>query len=130
MTKTTKPDNVEPDVFAGDPFDPEFVEAVQAVEAQKEGTEDDKVRAYIARRANAYKAVFRPGNRTQDDINIVLVDLMKFCRAHATPFDKDARLQDVLIGRGEVFYRIQSQTRLDSDTLFMLLTDAKAKIER
>jgi hypothetical protein len=125
--KTEKPDNVEPDIFAGDPFDPEFVEAVQTKEKANAGRGDADVLAYIARRANAYKAVFRPGSRTQDDIDIVLTDLMVFCRAMQAPWDDNSRKQDALVGRSEVFYRIKSQTRLDADTLFLMLTDAKTR---
>jgi len=120
----------EPDIFDGDPFDPEFVSAVQEQEQKTVETQDEGVKAYIARRARAYKAVFTAGERTQSDIDIVLADLLVFTRAMSTPWHDNQRKQDALIGRGEVFYRIKSNARLDNDTLFLLLTDAKTKMER
>lgn len=121
---------VEPDIFEGDPFDPEFVRAVQAKEQEQVDTQDEGVKAHIARRARAYKAVFTAGERTQSDIDIVLTDLLVFTRAMSTPWHDNPRKQDLLIGRGEVFYRIKSNARLDNDTLFLLLTDAKTKMEK
>lgn len=116
----------EPDIFAGDPFDPEYVQAMETKAYEQVGEQDDEVKAYIANKARAYRAVF--GNMTPE-VRTVLTDLMLFCRAMDTPFHEVPRKQDMLIGRGEVFYRIKSYSRLDNDTLFLLLTDAKTKMK-
>lgn len=120
----------EPDVFEGDPFDPEFVRKVE--KAEREGVEDsdEKVKTYVARRANAYKAVFKAGKRSQADIDIVLTDLAAFCRSEETRYHPDRTLSDMLEGRAEVFYRIRNYVRLSADTLYLMLTDAKTKIEQ
>ncbi len=116
----------EPDIFAGDPFDPEYVQAMEVKAYEQVGEQDDEVKAYIANKARAYRKVF---NILDPDVRTVLTDLMVFCRAMDTPFHEVPRKQDMLIGRGEAFYRIKSYSRLDNDTLFLLLTDAKTKMK-
>lgn len=50
----------------------------------------------------------------------VLVDLARFCRADENTFHKDPRLSDVLVGRREVWLRIQKHLRLTPDQLYAI----------
>lgn len=75
----------------------------------------DKRRAFLERRAQAYRSVF-----SGPDGEIVLADLMAFCRARASTFHPDARLAAALDGRREVFLRIQEYTQLSDDDLWAL----------
>lgn len=118
---STEPD----DIFEGDPFDPEVVRATENKTYESAQNESDAAKAWLATRKQAYMAVFNPGNRTQGDIDIVLKDLGLFCRAMETRYAPDETRRNMLEGRAEVFYRILSHTRLDTDTLFRMLTDAK-----
>lgn len=69
-------------------------------------------------RAQAYKRVFATDNQ---DVQVVLKDLMKFCRVVESTFHPDARLAAQLDGRREVFLRIQQHTQLSQDQLWLLL---------
>ena len=76
-----------------------------------------RVEAYLARKQLAYKRKFAP---TCQDTDVVLGDLAKFCRAGETPFHKDERMHYVLIGRQEVWLRIQQYLNLPLDKLYEL----------
>lgn len=67
------------DVFDGDPFDPAVVAAAETANYEETNTEDEAVKAYIRRRANAYRAVFAEAT---PELNFVLADLARFCRAY------------------------------------------------
>jgi len=69
-------------------------------------------------RALAYQRVFDPANR---DVQLILKDLMKFCRAMESTFHPDARLAAQLDGRREVFLRVMQHTKLSQDQLWVLL---------
>ena len=73
---------------------------------------------FLASRANAYKRVFPLDNK---DVEFVLKDLMKFCRAIESTYATDPRDAARLDGRREVFLRIQSHTKMSQDQLWALL---------
>ena len=77
-------------------------------------------------RKYAYQLVFDKENKYTQ---AVLRDLAKFCRAHETCFG-DAKTQDLLEGRRQVWLRIQQYLKLSEDELIELhkvkeLTGAK-----
>ena len=107
-----------------DPFDPELTAHAEKLEASAVEDESDKQRQFLARRREAYRRVFTPGNTEQADIDIVLNDLARFCRAYTPSYDmRDgehaSKLQDFKEGRREVFYRIIDHTQLGFDTLYV-----------
>lgn len=48
----------------------------------------------------------------------VLYDLAKFCRADENTYNPDPRLSDILVGRREVWLRIQKHLNLTPDQLY------------
>lgn len=78
-----------------------------------------KLRDFISYRRNAYVKTF-----TGPVADIVLEDLARFCRAHATTFSVDARAHAVAEGRREVWLRIQNQLRLTDEQLWALYPPA------
>lgn len=78
----------------------------------------DKVRDLLFRRQRAYRAIFdTPAGRE------VLVDLARFCRAHESTFNPEARISAQLDGRREVWLRIAQHLNLDPDTLWALYNE-------
>lgn len=75
-----------------------------------------KARDYLFSRQIAYRQVFKPSLATET----VLADLAKFCRAHETTFQPDARLHAQLEGRREVWLRIASHLNLSPEELWKL----------
>lgn len=112
-------DGDEPEV---DFFDP----AVQLEQEAKRrvATEDNAEEAHrlLRRRQEAYTRVFVHGAPMGDDVDVVMKDLAKFCRAYDSTFHVDSRVHAMLEGRREVFMRIMDYTRLDHDTLFVKYT--------
>lgn len=115
-----------------DQFDPADLEQAE-LKAKKdlEGI-DDLAKRWIERRRLAYAHVFTPGKRNQGDIDIVLCDLMYFCKVWVPTYNvADGQHADVLSrmkeGRREVFQRIKDFSRLDSDALMLKYTDATTK---
>lgn len=120
------------DFIDADAFDPEVVAAIDDHMDDQQASANDAVRQMLGRRKQAYAAVFQPGERTQADINIVLNDLMWFCRVWQPTFDKRdgehaATLSHIKEGRREVFQRIKDFSLLDSDALLLKYTDATTK---
>lgn len=74
---------------------------------------------YIRGRRQDYQLTFP---RNSPSAQRVLQDLAKFCRANDTVYHEDQRLTDVLIGRQEVFRRIQNHLNLSSEDLYRLAT--------
>lgn len=77
---------------------------------------DDGVKI-LRGRAQAYQRVFL---RKGADTDKVLVDLAKFCRAHASTFHVQQSASDRLDGRREVWLRIQHHLQLTDDQLWTL----------
>lgn len=128
MTRQAEPG----DFIDADHFDPEVLAAAEAAQQRAEAAPLQNAKALLAARARAYKAVFTEGKRTQDEIDIVLIDLMWFCKMWIPSYDiRDGEHASELAkrkdGRREVFTRIKDFTRLDPDALLMKYTDATTK---
>lgn len=105
-----------------DPFD-QAAEARKAAEGQDEATlEAERVRNALRYRMEAYRRVFS-GKAAEGDIEAVTNDLKTFCRAEASTFHTDDRVQVLLTGRQEVWLRIMDHTRLDLDTMYLKYTN-------
>lgn len=77
----------------------------------------ERAQRWLRTRRFAYRAVFQGGTA---DHQIVLEDLAKFCRAHASTFHPDARIADRLDGRREVWLRIAQHLQLTEEQLWDL----------
>ena len=77
----------------------------------------EKLREFLSQRRNAYLRLFNLENR---DVQFVLQDLAKFCRAHESTFHPDERTHALLEGRREVFQRIQQHLNLTEEELWSL----------
>lgn len=117
----------EGDVIDIDQFDPAVIAAAQTQDYEKTVEQTDELRAYIARRKRAYAAVFK---KNDSDVQFVLNDLAAFAKAYQSRFHLNDRIQNVIEGRAEVYYRIVDYTRQDSDTLYLKLTAARIKQEK
>lgn len=69
----------------------------------------------LRHRAAHYRDVFLGHGKSTD---AVLKDLSIFCRAHQTSFHENQRMTDVLIGRQEVWLRIQTHLKLNEEELW------------
>ena len=76
-----------------------------------------QLKLFLANRRLAYKRIFLGHGIDTDD---VLRDLARFCRAHASTFNPDARVAAQLDGRREVWTRIQHHLQLTDDELWDL----------
>lgn len=74
-----------------------------------------RVKEFLMRRRTAYVRVFDGPNA-----ELVLADLMKFCRANETAFRLSDRETALLEGRREVWLRIQHHLQLSPDQLWKL----------
>lgn len=81
---------------------------------------------WIRRTKRAYQLTFPRNGQAQQ---IVLQDLARFCRANETVFNTDQRLTDVLIGRNEVWKRIQDYLNLSSEDLYQLRTGQQLNLK-
>lgn len=77
----------------------------------------EKLREFLNHRRNAYRRLLNLDNR---DVQFVLEDLAKFCRAHESTFHPDERTHALLEGRREVFNRIQQHLNLTEEELWSL----------
>ena len=77
----------------------------------------EQARTLLWNRSLAYQRIFL-GHGT--DTDEVLSDLAKFCRASETTYHVDQRLSDVLIGRREVWIRLQHHLNLTEEQLWSL----------
>lgn len=115
-----------------DPFDPADLDRAMEEFENVKDEDEDKIRRQLERRRLAYTNVFTAGQRSQGDIDIVLADLMWFCRARLPTYDiKDGIHAEELAkrkeGRREVFNRIEDFARLDFDALLLMYTNATTK---
>jgi plasmid maintenance system antidote protein VapI len=73
---------------------------------------------YLFKRRRAFKRVL---NLQDPDVQLILADLAKFCRAHAsTTSVAGDRASAVLDGRREVWLRIQHHLNLSEEELWTL----------
>jgi hypothetical protein len=77
----------------------------------------EDLREYLRQRRYAYKRIF---NLDDHDVQFILKDLAKFCRAHESTFNPDERTHALLEGRKEVFLRIQQHLNLTEEQLWSL----------
>lgn len=77
----------------------------------------ERAREFLFKRRRAYQRVLDKNNK---DVELILRDLSKFCRAHETTHNPDQRLSAVLEGRREVWLRIQQHLNLTEDELWSL----------
>lgn len=104
-------------------FDP--MEQMRAEAEARRHVEDGTHEAgrLLERRALAYRRVFS-GQPQDDDVDVVMLDIAKFCRGFNPTFHPDQRVHALLEGRREVFLRIMDFTRLDHDALLRKYTGA------
>lgn len=77
----------------------------------------DKLRAFLLGRAGSYRRVF---NQESLDVQAVLRDLARFCRASTSTGHVDPHVAARLDGRREVWLRIQHHLQLDNESLWRL----------
>lgn len=107
-----------------DEFDPEYQIKVEQEAKEQNVSNSEAARKIVERRAVAYRRVFSEGERTQADIDIVLMDLAWFCKEYSPSINVlDGNMYDAFMkikeGRREVFNRIKEHTLLREDTLFL-----------
>jgi len=78
----------------------------------------DKIKDVIFNRQRHYRLTFDNASGRE-----VLLDLARFCRAHESTFNPDARVAAQLDGRREVWLRIQQHLEMDSETLWSLYNE-------
>lgn len=111
-----------------DMFDPEVATSVEDTVYEAKVVEDERVVSFLRRRKEAFARVFSEGATTADDIEFVLQDLAHFCRAYEPTFHAtNPKIQDLLEGRKEVYYRIVEHLRLSHDDLLVKHTSAQIK---
>jgi hypothetical protein len=82
-------------------------------------TADDLAERLVRRRNEAYTRVFTAGvAASQDDINIVLVDLCRFGRVYEIAAKDPNWPLEILEGRRHVVLRIMEFAKLKTETLF------------
>lgn len=77
----------------------------------------ERAKALLRSRKQAYQTVF---DRKDIDVDIVLRDLAKFCRATESTFNPDPQTAALLEGRKEVWLRIQKYVHVPLDDLWEL----------
>lgn len=77
----------------------------------------EHTKRFLAGRAGSYRRTFP---KEKGDAQRVLKDLASFCRAHETVFRPTERETGILIGRQEVWLRIQQHLKLTDDELWAL----------
>lgn len=80
----------------------------------------DKIKEFLRSRKQSYRQVFYGNNNNEPSIPgaVVLDDLAKFCRAHESAFHKDDRATLIMMGRQEVWLRIQHQLNMTDAQLW------------
>jgi hypothetical protein len=74
--------------------------------------------------SEAYDRVFLGSTAGQ----MVLRDLARFCRAMETIYDPDPRKTDILIGRNEIWKRIQDHLNLTPAELYDIYGDRRIRL--
>ncbi len=76
----------------------------------------DEMKSILRLRKSAYQQTFDGHGAPRQ----VLIDLARFCRATESVFHPNESMKNVLIGRNEVWLRIQQHLNLSSEELFQL----------
>lgn len=108
-----------------DPLSPTAVEEGEQQALQERSEAEVQARNYVLARKEAYVRVFSGLNATPADAELVLGDLMRFCRGRETPWDADQRVHALLTGRNEVYTRIIQHTTLSLDDLYAIVSGDK-----
>jgi hypothetical protein len=108
-----------------DPFDPVQADRANLKIYETAIDADEQLQQFLQARKQAYANVF--GKRDDPYVQFVLEDLARFAKAFQPPFNPDQRIQDVLIGRAEVFWRIFDHSHLTVEDLYRKYTDAHLK---
>lgn len=115
------------DFIEGDPFDPQDIDYAEIERQEELGEVNDKTRAFLNARQQAYQAVFK-GTADAWQVQLVMLDLANFCRAYRPTFHAtNSKVQDLLEGRREVWQRIMDHTRLSNEALFLKYSDVYPK---
>ncbi len=77
----------------------------------------ERARAFLFGRRDAFRRTFHLDNA---DNRVVLEDLARFCRAHASTGHLDSHIAARLDGRREVWLRIQQHVNLTDEQLWKL----------
>lgn len=104
-------------LYVYDPSPLKSAEERTAAQAQVDA--DTAAEQAIRKRRVAYQRIFVLGMGTPDDVELVMLDIARFCRGFESTFGEDERTQSRLDGRREVFLRIMDFTRLDYDELMI-----------
>lgn len=120
------------DFIEHDPFDPAMLEQFERALKEKQELAPDEAKQMLERRRLAYTRVFTAGERTQEDIDVVLADLAWFCKFTVPTYDiRDGEhaleLSKRKEGRREVFNRVFQFARLRLEPLLLMYTDATTK---
>ncbi len=77
---------------------------------------------FLIGRTGAYRRLFNTENQ---DARTVMLDLARFCRAHASTAHPNSHMAARLDGRREAWLRIQQHLELDNETLWQLYDGRK-----
>jgi len=78
-----------------------------------------QVKEWLLTRKQSYRRVFLgDGGDPSIPGGAVLEDLARFCHAHESAFHKDERATLIMLGRQEVWLRIQHQLNMTDDQLW------------
>ncbi|SOD41328.1 Bbp19 family protein [Nitrosovibrio sp. Nv4] len=75
----------------------------------------ERLKDFLKGRAGSYRRVF---NKESVDVDAVLTDLAKFCRANASTAHPDPHMAARLDGRREVWLRISEHLNLSTEDLY------------
>jgi hypothetical protein len=111
-----------------DLFDPEIADKIDALHEKEARDNEKQILGLLTRRKQAYTSVFTAGNRSQEDIDYVLNDLIWFCKVYVPAYDISEgvhanELSKRKEGRREVFLRILDFAKLKTETLFLKKTE-------
>lgn len=101
---------------AADPFNPDSVAIAEGVSRQRTQEDGDKTIRLLRVRQEAYARVFK-GAAMPGDAEIVMSDLMRFCRGDQSAYHDNERVHVLLTGRQEVYLRIKDHTTLPLEQL-------------
>lgn len=81
---------------------------------------------FIRGRKQDYQLTF---SRNSPAAQRVLRDLAKFCRANETVYNPDEKMTYVLIGRNEVWKRVQDNLNLTAQDLYQISTGQQLNLK-
>lgn len=100
-----------------DQFDPEVIASESTAESKLVDDHERELRAVMEIRRLAYAAVFNAGAPSREQRELVLQDLMRFCRAETSTYATNPRDHAMLEGRREVWLRINNHATKTTEQL-------------